>query len=102
SVALKRAGVAAARVGKVQAHLAGHAAVGAGDARDRQDDPDRLTADGDSPKRPRLLAVRVDVARATDGAAVGVRALADGGDHAALLVGRAHVIVAANAEGMVQ
>src|SRR5262249_61996787 len=96
------AGAGARRAGKARARLAGHAAGGPGDARDRQAGPDGLTADGDSPKRPRRLAVRVDVARATDGAAVGVRALADGEDHAALLVGRAHVIVAANAEGLVQ
>ena len=101
-VALEGAGVAAARVGEGDLDLADQATVLAFDARDGQDDDRGAGADGHGAETPLDVAARDDPGRAAGGAAAGLGLLVDREDRLAVLVVGASVLVAADAEGVVQ
>src|SRR5262249_26760451 len=101
-VALEGFGIAAARVGEGDLDLAHDATGVAFDARDGQHDEGRALADGRGPEAPRDPAARLDLLRPAGGAAAGLGLLVDGEDRFAVLVVGAGVVVAANAEGVIQ
>src|SRR4051794_17226442 len=101
-ISLEGLGVAASRVGERDLDLAHDAAGEAFDAWDGQDDQGGAVADGDGPEAALDLAARLDLGRAAGGAAAGLGFLADGEDRGAVLVVSASVVVAADAEGVIQ
>src|SRR5262249_48704906 len=74
----------------------------AGHARNVQGDVDGLTADGHGPEGALLVPAWRHPTRAAQGAATGAGPLSDGKADVAALVGGAQVVVAVQAEGMVQ
>ena len=65
-------------------------------------DERRSTADGQGSEAPLDLAPRDDLARTASRTTVGLGLLVDGEDHLAILIIGAGVLVAADAEGMIQ
>src|SRR5205085_5145535 len=74
----------------------------ASDPRDGQSDLHGLAADGHGLEGALLVPTRCHVARAAEGAAAAMRSLLDGEADMAVLVGRAEVVVAPDAEGVIQ
>ena len=101
-IALEGVGVAAPRVGEGDLDLAHDATILAFDARDGQDDEGGASADGHGPEAPLDVATRLDLWRSAGGATAGLGLLVDGEDRLAVLVVGAGVLVAADAEGVIQ
>ena len=101
-VSLEGPGVAPPRVGEGDLDLAHQATGPAFDARDRQDDGGGPAADGQGPEAALGVAAGDDLAGAAGRAAAVVGVLVDGEDHLAALIVGADVLVAADAEGVIQ
>src|SRR5512135_1592641 len=101
-VALEGGGVAASRVGEGDFDLSHHATGLAFDARDGQGDERGTAADRHGSEAALDPTARLDLGRAAGRAAAGLRLLVDGEDRLAVLVVGAGVLVAADAEGVVQ
>jgi hypothetical protein len=101
-VPLKALGVAAPRVGEADLDLADGATGPAFDARDGQDRGRGPTADGHETEASFDRASRLDVSRATGRTAAGLGFLVDGEDGLAALIVGAPVVVAADAECVIQ
>src|SRR5262249_53826077 len=101
-VALEGLGVAAPRVGEGDLDLADGATGAALDAGDGEDDGGGSAADGQRAEAALGVAAGGDVAGAAGRAAAVAGVLDDGEDHLAIGIFGADVVVAADAEGMVQ
>jgi hypothetical protein len=101
-VALEGASVAPPGVGEGHLDLADGATGQASDAGDGQVHEGRPVADGQGAEAARDLAAVDDPRRAARRATTRLAPLADGEDHGAALVSGAGVLVAADAEGVVQ
>src|SRR5262245_2989047 len=99
---LEGVGGAAPWVGEGDLDLAHDATGPACDARDGQDDEGGAVADGDGPEAALDLATRHDLWRPAGGATAGLGFLADGEDRGTVPLVGASVVVAADAEGVIQ
>src|SRR5512135_2829465 len=101
-VPLEGGGGAAPRVGEGDLDLAHRTARLAFDARDGQGNECRPTPDGHGSEATLDPTARLDPGRPAGGAAAGLGLLVDGEDHLAVLVVGAGVLIAADAEGVIQ
>src|SRR5512135_141020 len=101
-VALEGGGIAASRVGEGDLNLAYHATGLTFDARDGQGYERGAAPDGHGSEAALDPTARLDLGRAAGRAAAGLRLLVDGEDRLAVLVVGAGVLVAADAEGVIQ